>query len=76
MYQQSGSSKSHQINMRNWQNAPNLMFDIRRYGYRRLGFKKWCQPFDRIFYEAKKWVGTLLATAMRGQQAPTSNNKF
>ena len=70
MYQQSGSSKSHQINMRNWQNAPNFMIDICRYGYRHLSFKKWCQPPTIGNYETKKWIGSLLAIAMRGQQGP------
>ena len=63
------SKSSHQINMRNQINAPNIL-DICRYGYRRMNFKKWSQPLTIGNYEAQKWAGTLLAIAMRGQQAP------
>lgn len=62
------NGESHQINKHNQQNAPNLI-DICRYGYRRLSFKKWCQQQAKM-YEPISWVGTLLAIAMRGQQAP------
>ncbi len=65
MYKQRWSKHSHQINLRNQINAPNI-FDN---GYRRLSFKKWCQQQAKM-YEPISWVGTLLAIAMRGQQAP------
>ncbi len=66
MYKQRWSKHSHQINLRNQINAPNI-FDN---GYRRLSFKKWCQPETIWNYEAQKWIGSLLTIAMRGQQGP------
>ena len=47
-----------------------LDLKILKYGKRTISFAKWCQPESIGNYESKKWIGSLLTTAIRGQQAP------
>ena len=47
-----------------------LDLKILKYGKRTISFAKWCQPESIGNYESKKWIGSLLTTAVRGQQAP------